>query len=100
MTAPHVHRQTAVRMITTCLRMERLAAVATVCVAQCAMMQIWAQTRTAPLATAPQHAATQQADVLSPLETAIGVHFASHFMSGVRQLKQVEGDIKIERPGY
>ena len=68
MTTPHVHRQTAVRMIAACLGMRRLAAVATVCVVQCAMMQIWAQTRTVPLATTPQPAATQQADTLSPTQ--------------------------------
>jgi bla regulator protein BlaR1 len=66
MTASHVHRQTAVRMITICLRMRTLAAVATVCVIQCAMMQIWAQTRAVPLATAPQPVATQQAGSPSP----------------------------------
>jgi len=41
------------------LPVRRLAAVATVCVAQCAIML--AQTRTAPLASAPQSATTQHA---------------------------------------
>ena len=68
MTAPHVHRQIAVRLVTTCLRMRRLIAVATVCVAQCAMMQIRGQTGTVPLATAPQPVATQQADAPSPTQ--------------------------------
>lgn len=68
MTALHVHRQTGLRIVTNCLGMRGLAAVAIVCVAQCVMMQIEAQTRTVPPATAPQPVARQQADAPSPTQ--------------------------------
>src|SRR5579863_3141036 len=75
MTAPYVHRQTAARMVAIRVRVRRLAAVATVCVTQCAPMPGGAQTRTVPPSTmsqsvAPQHAEARSATLPQPFDVA------------------------------
>jgi uncharacterized protein (TIGR03435 family) len=65
MTVPHVHCQPGEKAFSFRFCAWSLAAVATGCLTQSAVMPIWAQTRTVPPAAAPQSAAVQPVDARS-----------------------------------